>query len=612
MFILGILSVFQITFIPGFIFLTLFYPEKRSAIQISTYCYALSILFNYLLSCLLTMLGIYTSTAVQLVVALELLYLAIYFFRRPRIAYKGAAPSFLSPVVATNLLGKLSAIVGLLGIGILCAYALQKVGTVFQFSDEIGSYNSWALQWTLNKFPDANDTFGYPVGIPANWSLGYLFMGNSSIQFFNKISMVFFPISCSLLFWELGVRSKKYTLLSAIPIFTATLILFTPQFIGAGTLDIPASCVAFLCFYVALDLLKNGFDFKKIILMHLFAASSASLKQSGLFVVAGVLALTVYFIFRQRRILTQKQIMRTISWSIAISFFLSLSWYLWIQYQIYEGRASSEATYLTKGIHQGRNYSERLLWALRMFFCLDRGLKSQILISLISALTIFTFFLKKTRILFLAVISYFFLWALFFSYEVRTLALIFPFMAYLCAESIDYFLSILKIKTDFPIASSPLSGIVINPNLKKYIFLCSVLVIFALNFTALSENKLIARQNYLQKEIMDADLNHKLYSYNNQFGISGKIASTYGILKFLPEINNFYFKLRAPTSLDLLSYLEEREDIHYLLISIDRNSTAHGFSLTEAPAIQEIENKLAAGKFKLLFRHNDLGFIKIK
>jgi hypothetical protein len=275
------------------------------------------------------------------------------------------------------------------------------------------------------------------------------------------------------------------------------------------------------------------------------------------------------------------------------------------------GRASSEATYLIKGIHQGRNYTERLIWGTRTFLCAERGLKARMMAGGISFFVFLSIFFEKQRAMFFVVMAYFFIWALFFSYEIRTLALVFPFIAWLISRNIQSVSRLFGIEAGTEKEPLPVVEQMVSRPIWKYVFAVLAVVILILNFSVFSSSNLIARQRKLQREILDPELNHRLFEYYDRFGFDGKVASLYWPQKYLPDIGKYYFPLRVPTSLALLGYLTEREDIHYLLISMD-GSIANGFSMTEEPALRFLEEGLAKGTFKIIFKHKNLGFIRIR
>ena len=78
--LLGILSILQITFLPGFI-LTWVYPVGRPLTRIIL-SFALSLVFNYQFVLLLTILGLYSRTSVLILFVLEILALILIYTKK--------------------------------------------------------------------------------------------------------------------------------------------------------------------------------------------------------------------------------------------------------------------------------------------------------------------------------------------------------------------------------------------------------------------------------------------------------------------------------------------------------------------------------------------------
>ena len=80
------------------------------------------------------------------------------------------------------------------------------------------------------------------------------------------------------------------------------------------------------------------------------------------------------------------------------------------------------------------------------------------------------------------------------------------------------------------------------------------------------------------------------------------------MLRYLPDIDRFYFSLKSGASLELLHRFEAREDIHYLLI---RNKETQ-VPLVHEDAKQYISEQISMGHYRLIFDHGNFQFIKIR
>lgn len=618
MFLLGIISILQICFIPGYLLLALGKLPRKSTLQTLVFSYCLSFFCNYLIACTLTLFNLYTSTAIYCMLFLESITLLVLWVR--------AKPNFSLPLMPPtqwkNFFLRLSSfnrsifLAAIFSLLILFFYGIAKTGTIFMFADEIGSYNAWALQWLRNRMPSAIDTMGYPVAMPANWSMGYLILGNGDIQFFNKFAMAFFPFTAGLLFFDLAKNLRSTAALLSIPIFLFFLRVFTKDIIGAGPFDSNTGCVGFAAFCAALSTEEKRWDLRSFLLVGLLAASAASIKQSGLFFLFFSLIFFLYYYRKNVRALSEKARTQALFWYGTI-FTLGIAWYVRIQIMIYQGSAVSESAYLIKGIHNGLNYPERFGKAVARFVSggtMEEGhwfLKGILMLG-ICFFSAYSCKKKITRIVFLGfVLPYFVLWAFFFSYENRTLAPIFPFLAY-CAAIGFSLLTEKKWKNISTLPAFSDTSLSISKKICAGVLATIAAIIVLLNSTIFTDAKLVEKQTYLQKQIFDAELNKKLYAYDEQEGFKGKIASLYAAIRFLPNLKEHYFKLRAPATYDLIKILEEREDISYILLSYDTTPTGYGFVLTDEAALKLVQENIAKGRYRLIFMHNNLGLVKIR
>ena len=81
LFFLGMLSFFQIVFIPGFILLRLSKLITKNIIQTIIYSFSLSLIVNYLVVFFLTAMHIYKPLVIYIFIALELFILAYITYR---------------------------------------------------------------------------------------------------------------------------------------------------------------------------------------------------------------------------------------------------------------------------------------------------------------------------------------------------------------------------------------------------------------------------------------------------------------------------------------------------------------------------------------------------
>jgi hypothetical protein len=237
------------------------------------------------------------------------------------------------------------------------------------------------------------------------------------------------------------------------------------------------------------------------------------------------------------------------------------------------------------------------------------------------------------------------LWAMFFSYEVRTVSLAFPFLAYcsgagsgvlvrplerlwlkrkparvasflLAAACLLVLFAALyfeKVRTALtagwrPPYMSEIRSIWAISLLAAAVLLCVVVAIAARRQFALKINwyyalplvawiwfgtatartaDIVARQIELQKDIESPSLNRAIYAVYDKEGLRGKVATDYWIFGRLPVLKKYYFPRYYPpsTSVEYLKAVGREAGVCYLLVDESRLS---------APAVEA----LAQGLFR--------------
>jgi len=84
---------------------------------------------------------------------------------------------------------------------------IWNTGSVFESYDTIISWNKWAIDWANNSLPTS--TWRYPQLLPANWSIIYVLMGTTTVQFFVKAMMPFFTLFILLMIIDLGFAKSN-------------------------------------------------------------------------------------------------------------------------------------------------------------------------------------------------------------------------------------------------------------------------------------------------------------------------------------------------------------------------------------------------------------------
>jgi len=613
MFILGLLAFLQTVFIPGFILLKYSgynRPEKSVSygkIQFLVFTFAFSLLINYLLVFALTAMGIYKPLTLYIILFMEgglLIYYWIRCSQPPHCCYftvdipKGynsIKNLFSSHSLRYNLLLLLSVAV-ILWYVFLFFYFL---GGVFQHWDPVVGWNRFALDWANNRLP--GDTLHYPQLLPANWSVSYVIMQNTNVQCFAKAIMPLFSIGILLLFLDLGLRKNKGVyLLGAILYGTLLSYIYNPSYIVSGYVDIGVSFFAFLSFYVIESHRRkdSALPFQIVLLAVTFAATAAITKQAGLFILVIILIFVIYKNVLQgvRKPIPGKgkPLVRALLLLLVVGI-ITAPWYLLKEVQIEHGKDRSEI-HMVQQAHRIDDYSQRFTQSIdRLLTHRHPKLKYPLLLAgLIMLMGLFH--RQSWGVTLFIVIPYILLWGFFFSYDFRNLALALPFMSFSTAHGADFLRKLLPSPVKLPVLRIPLILLIFS------VFLVSVF----LTLTFFNDTALRKDQVHKKMEMGDKELNSLLYDYHNKHGITGKIATNYQYLRYLPGLEPYYLFHPGRVTAKFLKSLDsaEGERIHYLLVPF--------ILKREKETYRYFWDKVKKKDFQVIFKWRGYRFVRVK
>lgn len=424
-FSLGILSIFQLVFLPGFIFLNILKFRLINKIQWFIYSFAFSLFINYFIVYLLTYLKIYKSFSIYIVIALEFcffIYLLIRFFKyliflKPKTFFTKIYESIYFNSFYRNMIFFLVFLIFTLFILIF----IKNMGTVFVGSDATFSWNKWAIELYKGKLPVA--THYYPQLLPANFSLSYKIINNSNIQAFAKAIMPIFSISILLMFLDLSLQKGKTTNLVSLIIFGGFLILIAYYYISDGYADIPVTFFSFLTFYSMSHSSRHEFKSRQTYILTILSASAAAItKQAGIYIFAIAFLLIIYELIRNKKSIDKKELLKIVA-IILIIIVIAALWYLIKSIEISQNRDTSQIKYVTRDIFGNQTLFQRFLNGIKLFDYNKWLLFILIILAFIGA------FYKEARFPLIISIAYIIIWGFFFSYEIRNIFLALPFLA---------------------------------------------------------------------------------------------------------------------------------------------------------------------------------------
>ncbi len=594
MFFLGILAILQMTLLPGLL-LAKALRLKLAAIQGLVYCFGLSLIANYVAVLLLATLGLYRQAVALALVAVEVAALVWLYRAELQRSWKIAGVSlwnrlvsflhFLLPDLISAeedrsiyqvLVGTATAIFAFFAITDLfwaVRVFTSNIGTVFNAWDAVLSWNRWAAEWGQNQFPSSTGL--YPQLLPANWSLTYVLINNPHVQFFAKATIPFFLLFILLLLFDLGLEWKSMGVFIGLILTRLIIKKFTGDFIAEGYADIPMACLAFLSVHALLKV-KDQSDpvvqRQGIFLGAVFAGGAAVTKPAGLYLLVFYPLLAYLLVLRSQPEMTRREKTRLILLSLGVALLLCLPWYAYKQVQITQGLDQNNVEYVTSGIYHGASLLERLTHA---FQSLDKYVW-------LLALMIPALFLLESAyrwLVILLVIPFSLLWAGYFSYDTRNLALIFPvwgLAAGLCLERL--------VKMGFDLALR-----LKMDRVKAYAGVILLLLALAgVNFFY-PASSLVKNQTAFQKQIFNPSLNSQLYEYIGQVGPNIKILTNYP-LEFLPGLENIEVNYSF-TDFASFDQLRRQPEIDYLLIPVNVDDAIKA----------EVTRNLDNGNYKLIF-----------
>ncbi len=600
----GLLSLIQITFLPGFLALRYFQNKHMGLLEKVTFSFALSLIINFLLVFLLTALGLYQRLFIQFIFFAELA-LAFWLYRSSLlVSLDSISKTFIYGVQNTitywNNRGnkseqnwqrslRLFLYLSLFAGSVVALFWISKVLlsnrlTVFSVWDSVVSWNPWAVEWFHNHIPDLTRRYGQLI--PANWSLTYTFIGSSQIQFFAKSIMPLFTLFILLLMTLLGIEFKSYGFFAAAILTQLMFKKFLGVHIYSGYVDTAVSFFSFAALYClvkASRLIDKQSIRSFLSLGAVLAAGTFATKQPGLYVLAAYPVFAYFLVFRHNKLFKKDDFNRTILYPLAIALAISVPWYFYTEIAIYLGRNKTEFEWILAEVHHGRNLWERFLYAMTS---LEKYLALYIL-SILSLPLLSRIFRWMTLFILL---PYTLFWALYASYSDRNLALALPLLALVAGIGLERFIETVQ-------------SYLAQRNFRKFPILLVgifVLILGLISSLLVPDSKLINSQITQQKEILTNGLNKELYNYFDSTGDYGPILTDYPLV-FLPGFENLALDDSFNEYATYLRHRQEHPEIEYLLMPKTANEEI----------FSEVMTLIETGTYQLIFDQNGYFLIKV-
>lgn len=550
MLLLGILSVFQLTWVPGLLLIRLF-PGRRTFIQQTAFVFVLSLLANYVVVILLTVFGLYYRAVMLGLFAAQLLALGWLYrdslLARPRVGletlrgYFAEQTKALKAWIAKDPLSAIlyvaSAAVASMALVWILHLWVDNFGTVFEKWDSWASWDRWAEKWAGNRIP--GDTWEYPQLIPILLSVSYKFIGTVAVKFFGKSIMPLFAVLTVLALIDLGRRYRSFGYLLAAGLALYSFNLFLPEYFWEVYVDIPVASLGTLA--IVTLLLAQGVKDKQelkvlLTLGSLVTAVAGITKQTGVYILACYPLFAYVWVLRERKDFKLREALSFLGKNVLLALLIVVPWYAYVQYNIMQGTRVSNIQYVISDIYAGQTLWERFVVALK-------SLHAYIYWYVFLLLSLAVLSKPLRHLALLVILPFSILWAVFLSYEYRNLAIALPLLSLANGAALEAWVLrgqswLAKNKTWLPRLGGKPSAL---KSLARKVTPAALLVLGALVLGGLSllvsGQDLIVEQDRLERGMFHPPLNERLYNYLGRTNGPEPIITHYP-LGWLPELED--------------------------------------------------------------------------
>jgi hypothetical protein len=627
MFLLGICSIFQMIFLPGFLVIKPLNIQGK--IRILIFSFALSLIINYCMVLLLVKLSLYIRAIVLIIFGIEMLILIIMIY-----------PSLNQTIFSVNINSMLfmsylrktineikhnpySLIPFMLRFTIMALAAVTilwytkqlftNIGQVFSSWDGVVSFNPFAVTWSESKLPDG-DWWRYGQLITANWSLTYVFT-HSKVEFFAKSIMALFPMHILLLMLDLALRRKSIGHYIGIIATGILFNIFPGDYIEYA--DIPVSFFIYLSIYsLVVSYYATDFSIKKKILLMgvIFSFGAMAIKFAGQ-LIAFLYPLLAFFIILKNI----KSVKLSEKFKFIIPIFVALI-IIAIFFVVYPQNIYREIEFVKHRIGELRSAKE-------VFQVITTKIPMIYLFLFILFSLFFSFFDRIYGLIMLSLTCPLVCAWVFFDrsndiYDLRYLVPAIPLIGLSVGKGIENMASLAqrvwqkftKSNVINMQAATENNDTVLYNNTPQQqplfriklfellIFLAFFLIIPSFLYT---RSYLTERQIFMQQQIGYREINKVVYDYQRDEGLSGKIISNYQYLGHLPGLEKFYGFIVFKSYEDY-DYQRKDPNVHYFLIM-----TAPGWGINQE-IVNDINNRVKTGEYQLISSEDNILFVSIR
>lgn len=513
-------------FAPGYLLVRAFRIERLLPPLAGPF--ALSLIFNAIVVEVAVFFGVYTTSAARMVGSAIVSIFVLALFSDRRLKSRALADG----VNATRLTlsGAIRPAGGRLQIWpLICciAAAVVVLQTLYLFGASFGSilvgydpvvqWNVWAVDWAANRPP--NRIYHYPQLVPILWSIPYVLMGNSAIEFFSSsYKFVFWLLTFETLV-SLSWRARDPLLLLSLPI---AYVLFQRGVGGTSlqdSIDVPVAFFSLLAVATVLLPASGRMQQRALTLALVLAGGAAMTKQVGLYMIGAIPLLHLCWTFEDRRqFVPVLNVVPGLVWRASLALMLCAPIYVYAVLTIRNGSNVSEFGYLFDEVYENRGWLSRLIDALQVAYGRLGLSPAKAVVGVIgcagfAAANLATLHDRRYRWILLGInIPFSCLWANYFSYDRRNLALTMPLWALTSAVGLRILLErYLKVSPwPFGDPDSPrpraagrmtADSLVGRYGVAAVVVTASLVLVLSAN-SSFTEGRLLARQNEIELQIL--------------------------------------------------------------------------------------------------------------
>jgi hypothetical protein len=469
-------------------------------------------------------------------------------------------------------------------IAVFALAGIAQAGKIFEQWDAVVSWNRWAVDWAANRLPYA--TSMYPQLLPTNISVSYVFLQSSQIWIFAKAFQFLFCLMLLIAMLDAARVEGRFGYVLGVPITYALLVaLLRYRMLSSGYVDVPLAFFGWVSVY-SLSLARNAGDAigrrKFLFIGALLAFGAAATKQNGLYIAA------MYPLLAWRLVLRGEgpgSLRRHLPLLAGLCLILGLTispWYLYKFFDFQAGGDRNNTALLLTDFHQQRDLLERLFYAGSTIVeaVTPWGAALALIALAVSLRDPIQRWLLGTLVAPLGLV-----WAFAFSYDLRNLAVIVPFVGAAAGAGLMQIAAwasklgaswapaqgdIMRrqspppIRPDIP-GARPLAPSA-APSATLRVGHCiglMLLLLFAVSL-CISDERLLLWQQQQQRMVGVPDLNRELYAYAAD-DPQALIATDYQAMRWLPELGE---RSVVCTCHELSAFRQtfDRPEVRYVLV----------------------------------------------